>query len=105
MNNRERDLMWKDIMERYISDDCTLVKTKETKDGVILAIAGIEHGEEYLDIFVGSDYLMVFSISGYLEGLLVQGEEYWEEWGEFNEEELQEIREMYKVWSWKWEAE
>lgn len=95
----ERDLLWKDIMERYIPDDFTLIKTRKTKDGVVLAVAGIERGDQYLDIYVAEDYLMVFYVSGYMTGLLEQGEEYWNEC--FNEDECKEIREAYDTLRWQ----
>ena len=84
---------WKNIMESYISDDCTTIVLKELENEglIVLAISYIEGYRNDLQVYVGKDYYDVFDKSGYMGGLLEQDDDYFESM--FNEEQIKLIKE------------
>ena len=62
------DDLWYDIMMKYIPDDYTVVKCVERRGVYILAVYLEERND--IEIYTGNSYCHVFSVSGYMDGLL-----------------------------------
>lgn len=73
------ELLWHSMMERYIPDAYTSMEIVHLQPNLyVMAVSFVDGGYNELDIHNGSSMLELFENSGYLMGLLCQGDEYWD---------------------------
>lgn len=71
------DLLWKQIAEEYIPDDCTNTLFEEVGDKKVIVIVEDWDCKGEINLFSGDSWLEAFQNSGYYSGLLDQDDDYY----------------------------
>lgn len=97
--NQNRDLIYRDIAEKYIQDEDTrVIFHEQSKTGTKIIVIGSRDGqtgyinEDTINVFAGETWKQAFVESGYYGGLLDQDDDYFKNWcSDYTDEEMEVI--------------